>query len=52
MENLAELVICALQEEALHHKQWYLEEILKSIITPEMYAIVKTYNEWAKGIAP
>lgn len=40
----------ALRTDGVHHKQWFLEEILKLVSTPVEYERVK--DEWQPGIAP
>lgn len=40
----------ALRCDGAHHKQWFLEEILKLVSAPEEYERVK--DEWKPGIEP
>lgn len=40
----------ALRCDGAHHKQWFLEEILKLVSKPEEYERVK--EEWKAGIEP
>jgi hypothetical protein len=49
---LSELCIDALTTDGGHHKQWYLEQILKIIIDSKDYDILKKRHDWEKGIAP
>lgn len=45
-----ELVISALQIEGEHHKQWYLEQILKQLGHDPKEMREKPY--WDEGVAP
>lgn len=55
-----ELAIDALTTEGEHHKQWFLEEIVKAVVGEENYSRVwEDFNEategdelWDPGIAP
>lgn len=40
----------ALRTDGAHHKQWFLEQILQLVSTPEEYARVA--DEWKAGIEP
>ncbi len=53
--KIIELCFEGLHEDGGHHKQWYLEEILKTITSAGMYEDLKhdeKYGEWDKGVAP
>jgi len=53
--KIIELCFEGLHEDGGHHKQWYLEEILKVVTTPKMYEDLKhdeKYGEWDEGVAP
>lgn len=53
--KIIELCFDGLHEDGGHHKQWYLEEILKTVTTPKMYDDLKhdeKYGEWDEGVEP
>lgn len=50
--SLSELCFEGLQTDGAHHKQWYLEQILKRVLGPEKYETLKDSYDWEEGIAP
>lgn len=50
--NIKNYIIDALNTDGGHHKQWYLEEILKEILLPERYIIIQDRYDWEEGIPP
>lgn len=42
----------ALSTDGSHHKQWYLEEILKMLINNKIFETSKKNWEWEEGVAP
>lgn len=50
--NVKNNIIDALCTDGGHHKQWYLEEILKEILLPERYEKIKNKYHWDEGIPP
>jgi len=53
--KIIELCFEGLHEDGGHHKQWYLEEILKLITSTQIYENLKSdekYGEWEPGVAP
>ena len=49
--KLINLIIEGLQIEGEHHKQWYLEEILRAIGCDPV-KMREFHDEWEKGVAP
>lgn len=48
--SIGALCYNALRTDGGHHKQWFLEEILKLVTKPEEYERIS--HEWKSGIAP
>jgi hypothetical protein len=48
---LATFIVRGLETDGAHHKQWYLEEILKTI-APSDYGKLKEWHRWEDGVAP
>jgi len=46
------LCIEALTTDGGHHKQWYLEQILLTIVEKYEWDRLKGKHDWEKGIAP
>lgn len=42
----------ALRTDGAHHKQFYLEEILRLVTEPKEYERVRVDSEWKPGIEP
>jgi len=54
-EIVANLCLRALYTDGAHHKQWYLEQILKAVTSEGTLGIlkyVKEMGDWEDGIAP
>ena len=51
-KSLSELIVEGLLTDGAHHKQWFLEEILKKLIAEEGLIQLKNHIEWEEGIAP
>ena len=41
-----------LTTDGAHHKQWYLDQILRLAATTQEYAELKDESDWNEGIAP
>ena len=52
MYCLKEMLIDALRTEGEHHKQWYLEQILRAIIGGRQADDIKTLAQWEEGKSP
>jgi len=52
MAYLIDLILEALNTDGGHHKQWYLERILKELVSEESFDIYKQHYSWEEGIAP
>lgn len=48
--SIQALAYNALRTDGAHHKQWFLEQILQLVTTPEIYERVA--DEWKAGIKP
>ena len=51
-KKITDLVIDALCTDGGHHKQWFLETILRMLISSDAVANLKESFEWEDGIAP
>jgi hypothetical protein len=51
IKRVVSLCVEGLTTDGGHHKQWYLEQILRSI-SGARYHEFKREHEWEKGIAP
>jgi hypothetical protein len=51
ISELAELALEGLTTDGAHHKQWYLEKMLK-LLTPNDYEKTKEEFNWDEGIPP
>lgn len=49
---LTEMCIEALQTDGAHHKQWFVEQILKRLLGKERYENIRRSYEWHDGIEP
>lgn len=51
-QKACELALHGLTTEGQHHKQWYLEQIVRTLgINPEHFAETTGYR-WEPGVAP
>lgn len=50
-KNLIDTILEALTTDGAHHKQWFLEEILRTVAKEQFNDIKDKYN-WEEGIAP
>lgn len=50
--SMVDTIVEALTTDGGHHKQWYLEEILKTIVGNEEFSKLKKHLEWEGGIPP
>jgi len=48
--KICEKCLEGLQTDSGRHKQWYLEEILKLLISKELFEQMK--NDWEEGVVP
>jgi len=54
-EIIANLCLRALYTDGGQHKQWYLEQILKAVTSPEtldIFRYIKDMGDWEDGVAP
>jgi hypothetical protein len=52
-QTLVQLVLEGLTTDGAHHKQYYLEEILKALVVrPEELVVLHDEWHWEQGIAP
>ncbi len=49
-QTIINLSIEALETDSSHHKQWYLEQILKVLVSDKKFEELK--YKWEEGIAP
>ena len=53
--TIVDLCLKGLYTDGAHHKQWYLEEILRAATSEETLGIlkyVKEMGDWEDGVAP
>ncbi len=50
--QIFKLCLDALLTNGGHHKQWYLEEIMRTLIAEERLEKLRAKHEWEEGIAP
>jgi hypothetical protein len=50
--KITDLVIDALCTDGAHHKQWFLETLLRLLVSSGTFADLKESFEWEDGIAP
>ena len=50
-DRIYNLCLKALHTDGSHHKQWYLEQILKEVLNIDLKDFKKE-NDWEEGIAP
>lgn len=48
--KIIELILDGLNTDGDHHKQWYLEEILKKIVGKKKFNALKEDTDWEKGV--
>jgi len=53
-KSIIDIIIEALNTDGGHHKQWYLDQILRKLISKEEYFKYKNDENygWEDGIAP
>ena len=51
-KRVIQMVIEGLEEDGGHHKQYFLEKILKELVGQEEFNMAKNDLEWESGIAP
>lgn len=54
-KSLTGVVLDALVTDGGHHKQWYLDQILRKLIGQKEYEDLrgdKDYGDWELGVAP
>jgi hypothetical protein len=51
-DAILNLVLEALQTDGAHHKQYYLEEILKLLTNSDEWLSITSHLAWQEGIAP
>ena len=51
IQDTIELVLEGLLVDGEHHKQWYLEQIIKKLGVTDQY-IINRIGEYEEGIAP
>jgi len=51
-KRVLQMVIEGLEEDGGHHKQYFLEKILKELVGQEEFNMAKNDLEWESGIAP
>ena len=51
-KGLVEIIIDGLCTDGDHHKQWYLERVLRELVGDEEFDNMKGISEWEEGIAP
>jgi len=52
LEALQEICVEGLCTDGGHHKQWYLEKILKKLMEPSVFEKLRKHLDWEGGIAP
>jgi hypothetical protein len=52
IDHLKDLLVNGLINDAGHHKQWYLEQVLLFIVGKPEFEELQQKEEWEKGIAP
>ena len=56
-ENIVDFIVSGLMTDGAHHKQWYLEQILRRVINKEgIESLKETFAKrgysWESGVAP
>jgi len=52
LDETVKIILEGLITDGAHHKQWYLEQVLQSLVEPEYYETCRKEFEWDEGIAP
>jgi len=51
-ERAAEMLLEALETDGAHHKQWYIEQALRELMSAGTFRQAKEHRRWTEGVAP